>query len=121
MAILSAVLFEPGLPLGDSAGIGELRSRLPFLRGSPVPMTWSGIVVMPFAIASQGWGPAGGANVGQRCSRLGRRLDVLQTHLAASHRLAILGTGNHDLPELLGAALLDRLGNHVEASLTLGA
>src|SRR6266487_2833985 len=52
-------------------------------------------------------------------SGVGRRVDVLQPHLAADRKLAILGTGDDDLPQLLGAALLDRLGDHVEAALTL--
>ena len=51
----------------------------------------------------------------QTVSRPGGRVDVLQPHLAASHRLAIPDTGDHDLPQLLGAALLDRLGNHIRA------
>ena len=46
-------------------------------------------------------------------------VDVLQTHLAASHCLTVLRTGNDDLPELLRAALLDWLGNNVEAPGTL--
>jgi hypothetical protein len=36
----------------------------------------------------------------------GRRLHLLQ-HLAAGHRLAILGMGDHDPPELMGATLLE--------------
>jgi hypothetical protein len=57
---------------------------------------------------------AGGPGVGPPgVSGLGGGVDVLQPHLAASHRLAILAAGDHDLPQLLGMALLDRLGNHL--------
>jgi hypothetical protein len=68
----------------------------------------------PVRCGQQGVGLAGGPGVGPPgVSGLGGGVDVLQPHLAASHRLAILGAGDHDLPQLLGAALLDRLGHHL--------
>ena len=50
-------------------------------------------------------------------ARLARRAGqrhVLQPHLPAGDQLAVVGPGEQHLPELLGAALLDRLGDDVE-------
>jgi SAM-dependent methyltransferase len=54
-------------------------------------------------------------------SRLRGRLDVVQAHLSPGHRLAVLGAADHHQPQLLGAALLDRLGHHLQPPRALRA
>ena len=54
-------------------------------------------------------------------SRSWPRLDVLQTHLAARDELVVVGAADVDLPELLGAALVDGDGDDPEAPASMRA
>ena len=77
-------------------------------------------VIVPVRCRQQGMGACRWTRRPTRPVRAGGGVEVLQPHPAASHRLATLGAGDHDLPQLLGAARLDRLGHHLPAPHPLG-
>ena len=87
---------------GRPAGTGSCRGRRPARRPRCRTRARCSRVVLDPAVLRPGLAAAG-----QR--------HVLQPHLAAGDELAVVGAGEQHLPELLRAALLDRLGDDVDA------